>query len=75
MSAEQPIRSDAEEQIRSDIERTRAELAETASAIAAKLDVKRQARIHATEVGIAAGAAAAIAALLVVWRVTHRSTE
>lgn len=60
----------SEEQIKSDIERTRAELAETTAAIAAKLDVKRQAKRHQTATLATVGAAAALAALLVVRRLT-----
>jgi hypothetical protein len=61
------------EEIKSDIERTRAELTDTVEAIAAKLDVKEQAKRHRGTLGRAAGAAAAaLAAVVLVRRLATR---
>jgi Protein of unknown function (DUF3618) len=61
------------EQIKSDIERTRAELTETVEAIAAKLDVKEQAKRHRGTLAQAAGlTAAALVAIIVVRRLATR---
>ena len=77
------------DELRADIEATRAELAETADALAAKLDVKAQAteKVHAvgdkistgvtenkTPIGAIAGSAAAVVALVVVLRARRRRT-
>lgn len=62
------------DRIRADIEATRAELAETADALAAKLDVKAQAKAKVDEIGpeklrLAGIGAGALVALLVLVRV------
>lgn len=61
------------EEIKSDIERTRAELAETANAIAAKFDLKEQAKRHPNARRVAIAAAGALATALVVRRVLAHS--
>ena len=61
------------EEIKSDIERARAELAETAGAIAAKFDVKAQAERHPNAWRAAFGAAAAVALALLLRRVVAHS--
>lgn len=61
------------EQIKSDLERTRAELSDTVEAIAAKLDVKEQAKRHRGTVARAAGVGAAgLVAVIVVRRLATR---
>ena len=61
------------EEIKSDIERTRAELTDTVEAIAAKLDVKEQAKRHRGTLGRAAGiAGGALAAVIVVRKLATR---
>jgi transcription initiation factor TFIIIB Brf1 subunit/transcription initiation factor TFIIB len=65
------------DEVRADIDRTRAELADTVEALAGRLDVKGRVhdradelahnpRAHTTTIGVAAAAVAVIA--LVVWR-------
>jgi hypothetical protein len=65
------------DEVRADIERTRAELAQTVSALTERLDVKARARARADElardprtrtVTIGVAVAAALAVALIVWR-------
>jgi 2C-methyl-D-erythritol 2,4-cyclodiphosphate synthase len=54
--------------MRTDIEQTRAELAETVDALSRKLDVKARLAPHRTQIAIGAGVAAAAVVLIVVVR-------
>ena len=59
------------EEIRADIERTRRELGDTAAAVAAKADVKAQARAKENPLPVATGAAFVVG--FVLGRMTRRS--